>query len=134
MIQNVIDGFKSLLGDFFPVDAGEFEADLRPSGAVAIAISNLTPVQTNVPDWILTVDFMGLTTADADPDKRLVNALFDGVSAALAGLTIAEIAEATGEKASLFIPFSAVAPSGESGRQFNIQYQLFVQDFNQKGE
>lgn len=129
MIQCVIDGFKTLLSDFGPVDIGEFESDLRPTGACCIQITSAEPIQPNVPDWRLTLDFAGLTTADADPDKTLVNALFSGMDAALSALTLEQIATATGTKASLFIPISVNGPSGDDGRRFQIEYQLIIQDF-----
>lgn len=131
MIENVISGLKTLLAEFAPVDAGEFKEDLNPRGSVAIQITNMNPVQANVPDWILDIDFMGLTTADADPDKTLITRLYDGVFRTLARLTKEQIATATGEKASLWIPTSAVAPSGNDGRIFTITYRLIIQDFNQ---
>lgn len=129
MSERVIAGFKELLKEFNIVDAGEVDEMLVPAGSTALQINNIVAISPEISDSVLTLAFLGMTTADADPDKRVINRLFNEIRQALASLTIADIRNACNVQAELWYLLSAVAPSGGEQRIFQIQYNLVIQNF-----
>lgn len=129
MIQNIIDGLKELLKEFDIVDIGEVDANLNPVGSTVIQIESIAPVNPAINDAVLTIDIMGMTTADADPDKRIITALYSNVAQTLAALTVPDIGAACQCHAELWYLLSATPPSGGEQRIFSIQYNLTVQNF-----
>lgn len=129
MIQNVINGFKTLLKDFDIVDIGEVDETLNPVGSTAIQISNIVAVDPEVSDSVLTLTFYGMTTADADPDKTMINALYTNITQELQQISVDDIRKACQCQAELWYFLSAVPPSGGDQRIFQIQYNLVIQDF-----
>ena len=131
MIQDITNGFKTLLKDFDIVDIGEVDENLNPVGSTAIQISNIVAINPGICDSVLTLTFYGMTTADADPDKTIINTLYSNIMQELQLVTIDDICRECKCQAELWYFTSAVPPSGGSERVFQIQYNLVVQDFQQ---
>ena len=131
MIEKVFAGFKKILADFDLVDAGEVDENLNPVGSTAIKIESVMPINPAISDAVLTISFMGMTTADADPDKSIITKLYDNMRKALAELTAADIASACGVQAELWYNLSNTPPSAGAERYFMINYNLTVQNFQQ---
>lgn len=131
MIQDIIDGFQKLLKDFDIVDIGEVDASLNPVGSTAVQISNIVAINPEICDSVLTLTFYGMTTADADPEKAIINTLFQNIAQELRSITINDIRMTCNCQAELWYFLSAVPPSGGPERVFQIQYNLVIQDFQQ---
>jgi hypothetical protein len=129
MIQNIIDGFKTLLKEFDLIDSGDFETVFDPAGTAAIQIESVTPINPAVSDAVIVINIMGMTTADADPDKAAINKLYSDIGKALQNLTIEDIRNACKCQAELWYRLSSTPPAGGDGRVFSIQYNLTIQDF-----
>lgn len=129
MIQQIIDGFKEILKEFSIVDIGEVDESLVPAGSTAMQITGIVPVNPNIPDAELTVEFYGMSIADSDMDKKLINSLYSRLAARLGMLSPADICKACCCQAELWHLQSAVPPSGGEERIFRLQYKLIVQNF-----
>lgn len=129
MIQQIIDGFKELLKEFSVVDIGEVDESLVPAGSTAMQITSIVPVNPDIPDSELTIEFYGMSIADSDMDKKLINALYSRLATRLAMLAPADIRNACHCQAELWHLQSAVPPSGGAERIFQLQYKLIIQNF-----
>jgi hypothetical protein len=129
MMQDIIDGLKELLKAFDAVDIGEVDAALNPIGSVAIQIERVTPVAPGADDANLAINIMGLTTADADPDKKIITKLYSNIYHALKEITPEDITQACKCDAELWYMTSSTPPTGGAERLFTIQYNLTIQNF-----
>ena len=129
MIRNIIDGFKTLLKEFDLIDSGDFETVFDPAGTAAIQIESVAPINPAISDAVIVVNIMGMTTADADPDKAAINKLYSDIGRALAALTLDDIRTACECQAELWYLLNSTAPAGGDGRMFSIQYNLVIQNF-----